>query len=89
MVVARGERREVAEPVERDGVLRRAVADCRSVLGDLAVRHVVRRLSTDEETIAADDRVRGEGRALLRSAQDGNARIHESGRNRGGTVQVR
>ena len=65
VVVRRGEGREVSEAVEGDGVLGRAEADGGGVLGDLALGHVVRGLSTDEEAITADDGVRGEGRALI------------------------
>lgn len=64
VVVARGERAEVAETVEGDGVLGRAVADGGRVLRDLALGNVVRRLSTDEEAVATDDGVSGERGAL-------------------------
>lgn len=64
VVVARGERAEVAETVEGDGVLGRAVTDGGRVFRDLALGDVVRRLSTDEEAVAADDGVSGEGGAL-------------------------
>ena len=67
VVVAHGEGGEVAEPMEGDSVLGRAVANGRtgSVLGNLRVGHVVRRLSIDKEAVVADNCVRGERRSLI------------------------
>ena len=64
VVVARSEGAEVAKTVEGDGVLRRAVANSSRVPGDLALSHVVRGLSTEEETVTAKNSVGGEGGAL-------------------------
>ena len=64
VVVRRGEEVQVVETLESDGVLGRAVANSRRVLGDPTFGHVVRRLGTSEEAVATDDGVRGEGRAL-------------------------
>ena len=64
VVIRGGEGRQVAEAVERDGVFGRAVANGRSVLRDLAVGHVVRSLSTDKETVTANNGVGSEGGAL-------------------------
>lgn len=64
VVVARREGVEVAETVDGDSVLGRAVANGRRVPADLAVLDVVRCLSTDEEAVPAEDSVRGEVRAL-------------------------
>lgn len=64
VVVARGERREVGETVDRNGVLRRGEASGSGVLGELALRDVVRCLATDEEAVTAEDGVSGDGRAL-------------------------
>ena len=65
MVVARSEGRQVAETMESDSVLGRAEADSTGVAGNLAFGDVVRGLSTDEETIAAENGISGEGRALI------------------------
>ena len=64
MVVAGSEGAEVSETVEGDGVFRSAEANGRGVAGDLALSDVVRSLTTKEESVAADDGISGEGRAL-------------------------
>lgn len=66
VVVARGEEVEVVQALEGDRVLRRAEADGRRVARHLALGDVVRRLRAEQEAVAADDGVRGEGRALQR-----------------------
>ena len=64
VVVARGEGAEVAEAVEGHRVLGSAEASGSGVARDLALLNVVRRLSTEEEAIAANDGVSGEGGTL-------------------------
>jgi hypothetical protein len=64
VVVARREQVEVVQALERDGVLGRAEADSGGITGHLTLSDVVRRLSTKEEAITADDGVSGKGRAL-------------------------
>jgi hypothetical protein len=68
VVVARGKGREVAQAVQRDGVLGGREADGTGVARDGARGDVVGRLGTDEEAVAADDSVGGEGGALGVSA---------------------
>lgn len=64
MVVAGSEGGQVPETVEGNGVLWGRVADSTSVTGDLALGDVVRSLSTDEETVTAEDGVSGESGTL-------------------------
>ena len=64
VVVGSREDREVGETVEGDGVGRGGVAEAEGVAGDGAGRDRVGRLGTEEEAVAADDGVGGEGRAL-------------------------
>ena len=66
VVVAGSELAEVAKSLESDGVFRRAEARGGGVTGDLALSDVVGGLSTKEETIAANDGVGGQCRALGR-----------------------
>ena len=70
VVVGRVEGVELVQAVERDGVVGVRVAERGGPLGDRAVRDVVRGLGADEEAVAADDGVSGDGRAL----RDANAR---------------
>ena len=64
VVVARGDQVEVVQALERNRVLRRAEADRGSVARHLALGDVVRRLSTEQEAVAAENGVRGESGAL-------------------------
>ena len=64
VVVASGEGGQITETVEGDGVLWGGVADGTGVAGDLALGDVVRGLSTDEETVTAENGVSGESGAL-------------------------
>lgn len=64
VVVGSREDREVGETVEGDGVGRGGVAEAEGVAGDGAGRDRVGRLGTEQEAVAADDGVGGEGRAL-------------------------
>ena len=64
MVVGRVEGVELVQAVERDGVVGVRVAERGGPLSDRAVRDVVRGLGADEEAVAADDGVSGDGRAL-------------------------
>ena len=70
VIVARGERVEVVQALEGDGVLGRAEADGGGVPGDLALSNIVRGLGTDKETIAADNSVSSEGGALEYTQSD-------------------
>lgn len=70
MVVACRESAEVAEAVEGNGVLRSAEADGSRVLGDLSLSHIVRSLTTDEETVTAKDGVRRESGTLENNGLD-------------------
>lgn len=62
--VGRGESIEVAQPVERDSILRRTIGECGRVAGHCALVEVVLRLGTEEEPISTEDGVGGERRAL-------------------------
>lgn len=64
VVVRGGEGAEVVEAVEGDGVLRRVVAESGGVAGHLALGDVVGGLDTGKETVASQNGVGGEGRAL-------------------------
>ena len=64
--VGRGKCMEVAQPVERDGVLRRGISECARVAGHRALVEVVLRLGTEEEPISTEHGVGGERRALHR-----------------------
>jgi hypothetical protein len=64
VIVACRERVEVTKSVDGDRVLRRGVAEGRSVTRNAALLDVVRRLRSDEEAITANDSVRLEGGAL-------------------------
>ena len=64
VVVARGVRGEVGEPVEGDGVLGGTVAEGSSVTSDLALSNVVRGLGTEEETVTTENSVSSESGAL-------------------------
>ena len=55
--------------MEGDGVLGRAEANGCGVAGDLALGDVVGSLSAKKEAVAANDGVRGEGRALWKPRQ--------------------
>ena len=70
MVVGRVEGVEFVQAVERDGVVGVRVPERGGPLGDGTVGDVVRGLGADEEAVAADDGVSGDGRAL----RDANAR---------------
>jgi len=84
VVVARGERLEVAEPVEGDGILWGREADGSGVTGDRAGGDVVGGLTTHEEAVAPDDGVGGEGGALRRKRAGRVCRWQEG---RGGSRQ--
>lgn len=64
MVVAGSVGREVAKTVDGDSVLGSAEAQSSGISGDLARGHVVGGLSTEEETITANNGVSSEGGAL-------------------------
>lgn len=67
MVVRGGEGVEVVEGLKGDGVLGCGEAGGGGVAGDLALRHVVGGLGTEEEAVTADDGVCGESWALRRA----------------------
>jgi len=64
MEVRGGERVEVVQPVERDGVLWRRIGECGRVAGYRTLVEVVLRLGTEEEPISTKDGVSGKGWAL-------------------------
>lgn len=64
MVVAGGEEGEVVAGSDGSGVLGNAVADGSGVLGDSGLVDVVATLSTDEESLVAEDSVEVGGRAV-------------------------
>lgn len=67
VVVRGGEGGELAEGVEGHGVLWGRVAESSGVAGDGTGLDIVRCLTTDEETVVADNGVSGEGGALGKS----------------------
>lgn len=64
MVVAGRESLEVVQSVDGDGIFGGVVADGSSVAGDIATSDVVCSLSTNEESVAAENSISGEGRSL-------------------------
>lgn len=64
VIVASRVSRQVAQSVNGDSVFGSAESKGGRVARDLARGHIVRRLSTNEESITADDGIGGEGRAL-------------------------
>ena len=64
MVVAGAEGVQVVQPMEGDGVFRSTVADSGGVAGHVAFGDIVCSLSTNEETVTAENSVSSESRAL-------------------------
>ena len=64
VVVAGGEGLEVVEGMDRDRVFGGTEAGSESVAADAALGDVVCSLGTNEETVASENRVGGEGGAL-------------------------
>jgi hypothetical protein len=64
VVVASGEERQVVAGSDGSGVLGNAVADSSGVLGDSSLVDVVATLSTDEESLVAENGVEVSGRAV-------------------------
>ena len=71
MIVAGRESVEVVQAMKSDSVFRSIEANGGGETRDLALGNVVRRLRAEEEAVAADDGVRGDGRALGGTGQRG------------------